>query len=350
MSNFEHEYDIIIVGGGTAGCVLAHRLSTLTNLHILLLEAGPNNNDDIKVQTPLPSRRMFRDPNYDWDFETEPQGFLDDRVIRHTRGRMLGGSSAINSHSLVFPNKEMHETWAEMVGDERWRWEGMKDCYSRVFEEVGMPSTAGQASDLVGAETSKPIKASYPRKLNQLQRAWEDVFESLGMKSKNDGSSGECFGGFTTTNAIDSRPGKGERSHAGLAYLQPVLGESNLVVETETLVEQVVFQTRSHQESTPLTAIGVKYRKDGQKFFAKATREVILCAGAFGSPQILELSGIGRRKILDDSGVECLLDLPGVGGRYSCCLCRCLGSNSGDRKPPRSSQLRSEHRGPLKCR
>lgn len=310
------EYDIIVVGGGTAGCVLATRLSTLTHLRILVLEAGSNRNDDIKVQTPLSSRRMFGDPDYDWDFGTEPQSAMENRIFRQTRGRMIGGSSAINSHSVVFPNKAMHDTWASMVGDDRWSWEHMKDCYRRFYEEVEAPSSPFlKCSTSEGV--SKPVKASFPKQLNQLQRAWEGVFEALNMKSTADGASGECIGGCTTTNAIDSRPGKGERSHAGNAYMQPVLNRSNLVVVTEALVEKIVFQRSSScnsPESSPLTAVGVSYEKDGRKIFAKASREVILCAGAFGSPQILELSGIGRREVLDNAGVRCVLDLPGVGG------------------------------------
>lgn len=305
------QFDIIVVGGGTAGCVLAFRLSATAHLRILLLEAGSDHNEDAKVKTPLASRQMFRDPNYDWNFETEPQIAMGNRVFEHTRGRMLGGSSAINSHSLVFPNKDMHDTWARIVADERWCWEQMKEFYSRFYEEIRPTSDVRGSAE---TETEKPIKASFPRQLNKLQKTWEDVFEALGMKSKNDGVSGKCFGAFTATNAIDSRPGKGERSHAGIAYLQPALSRSNVVVETNALVERVVFQTRSCSDSTPLTAIGVHYEKNGQKIFAKASREVILCAGAFGSPQILELSGVGSRKILENAGVECLLDLPGVGG------------------------------------
>lgn len=316
----DSEYDIIIIGGGTAGCVLASRLSTLTHFRMLLLEAGSNRNDDIKVQTPLPSRRMFGDPAYDWDFGTEPQPGLESRVIRQTRGRMIGGSSAINSHSIVFPNKAMHDTWADMVGDDRWSWEQVKDCYGRFYEEIQASSSPGPKCGMTEEETSRPVKASFPKEFNQLQQVWEDAFEALNAKSKASGASGECIGGHTTTNAIDSRQGKGERSHAGNAYLQPVLNRSNLVVEIDALVERIVLEQRLHDdsaESLPLTAVGVRYEKDGRKIFAKATREVILCAGAFGSPQILELSGIGRRQVLENAGVQCLLDLPGVGGKWT---------------------------------
>lgn len=304
----DSQFDIIIIGGGTAGCVLASRLSTIASLRILLLEAGADRNDDPKVQTPLLSRRMFGDPNYDWDFRTEPQVNLNDRVIHHTRGRMLGGSSAINSHSLVFPNKDMHDTWAAMIGNDKWCWEQMKECYSRFHNVVGILRSSDVSRHSAGSET---IKASYPQQLNQIQTAWEEAFTALGAQSKYDGPSGRSFGGFTTTNAIDRRPGHGERSHSGNTYLQAALSRNNLVVETNTQVEQVVFENGK----APLTATGVRYQKNGQKVFAKATREVILSAGAFGTPQLLELSGVGEKKVLESAGIECLLDLPGVGGK-----------------------------------
>ena len=314
-------FDIIIVGGGTAGCVLASRLSSFSQLQILLLEAGPNHNNDLKVTTPLSSRRMFNNPAYDWGFATTPQAGLENRVIQQTRGRMIGGSSAINSHSLVYPNKAMHDAWAEISGDGRWSWEGVKDCY-RKFQEVQIPlstekggtrtSVTVDGGGIVGL--GGPIQASYPRQLNVLQRAWENVFRSLDAESHREGMSGEAIGGTTTANAIDSRPGKGERSHAGNAYLEPVIGRENLVVETEALVEKVFFQDRGVNSKEKLHAIGVRYEKGGKSIFARANRDIILCAGTFGNPQILELSGIGRRRILEDAGVECLLDLPEVGG------------------------------------
>lgn len=113
-------FDIIVVGGSKAGCVLASQLSSISHLDVLLLEAGPDNNGDPKVSTPLPSHRMFQDPKYDWNFRTIPQVGLDGRVIEQTRGRMIGGSSAINSHSLVYPNTAMHDAWAEIAEDPRW--------------------------------------------------------------------------------------------------------------------------------------------------------------------------------------------------------------------------------------
>ncbi|KPI34524.1 Versicolorin B synthase [Cyphellophora attinorum] len=272
------QYDVIIVGGGTAGCVLAARLSIRApSLKLLLLEAGPNNNEDSLVRTPLPSRRMFGNPNYDWCLRSVPQKGLNGRTIEQTRGKMLGGSSAINSHSLVYPNREMHDAWASLIGDDRWGWSGIEPYYRKFQHIIG---------DGGSTQHDGPIQASFPRELNQVQLAWNsngriDYHERYqwqwGAKSCCD------------------------------AYLR--LAGSNLTIETAAHVEKVV----TRNEGSDVIAEGVFYRRDEKRVFAKATREVILCAGVFGSPQILELSGIGQRDILEAANIQPVLELAGVG-------------------------------------
>lgn len=333
-------FDIIIVGGGTAGCVLASRLSSSSHLNVLLLEAGPDNNADPKVSIPLTSRRMFNDPKYDWGFRTTPQVGLGGRVIEQTRGRMIGGSSAINSHSLVFPNKAMHEAWAEIAGDERWSWERMERYY-RAFHTVQVREVTGQGSSTVEPVTRGPIQASYPRDMHILQSAWEDVFRSLDAYSDQDGVSGRAMGGMTITTAIDGRAMKGERSHSGNSYLKPVLGRVNLTVETDAVVKRVDFQELGSGDAKSLQATGVTYEKGGITSSVRANKEVILCAGAFGSPQILELSGIGSKAILKNAGVECLVDLPAVGGKKSQERLCGLSLTGIIRESPGSPQLRA---------
>ncbi|OHE94384.1 choline dehydrogenase [Colletotrichum orchidophilum] len=301
------DFDVIIIGGGTAGCVLASRLSIRQDLRVLLLEAGSDRNDDEKVTTPLLSRRMFGDPNYDWCSESSPQKGLNGRVFQHTRGKMLGGSSGINSHSLVFPNKAMHEAWAEISGDDGWGWKKMRNYY-RAFQTEQAQSISKQ-----GLRNEGPIQASSPKELHILQKAWQDVFEDLGATSVADGPSGEALGGFTTTNAIDSRPGQGVRSFAGNAYLQPTLNRKNLVVITGAEVEKIVFEDDAHGNEGRLRAVGVIYEKAQRSFLVRANKEVIVCAGAVGSPKILEQSGIGNQQILEPLGIQCLVNLPGVG-------------------------------------
>ncbi|KAI9147356.1 choline dehydrogenase [Paramyrothecium foliicola] len=250
-------WDVIIVGGGTAGCVLATRLSARPDLHVLLIESGSDRTKDPKALSPLVSRAMFEDSDYDWCFNFTPQEFLNGRIIQNTRGRMLGGSSAINSHSLVYPNKAMHDWWADIAGDKCWSWEHMARYYQLFQTE----------------QTSQP---GHKEPVGSVQA-------SLGAKPAKSGPSEEAIGGFTTTNSIDGRSGKGERSFAGNTYLAMAMHRENLIIEADAVVENFIFDRNVDEASAWLRAVGVH-------------------------PQILELPGIGSRKVLETVGVECLLD------------------------------------------
>lgn len=256
-----------------------------------------------------------------------------------------GGSWAINSHSLVFPNRATLDSWADIARDGAWSWVEMQRFYDK-FQTV-------QASDKTKHSTTTlptegPIQASYPRNLNKLQRAWEEAFKALGCFHTGYGTDGQGIGGTTTTNAIDGQDGKGERSHAGKAYLQTARGHDNLTIVTEARVKKVNFERTSGAQST-LRATSVLYEKDGHSVSASATREVVLCAGVFGSPQFLEVSGIGNQKVPDTAGVECLLHLPSVGGKRMFQLFK-MSLPMFCRKPSRSLQLWPVYRNQIQHR
>ena len=329
----ENVFDIIIVGGGTAGSLLTSRLSTNPTLQILVLEAGSNHNDDPNVRTPSYSGRLLGNPDFDWQFQSSPEEGLNGRVILQPRGKLWGGSSAINSHALVYPSRAYHDAWNSLLSrkDEkcvRWDWEGI-GTYYRAFRRVQLPSEevkrelkiadAGlenadgqEATNSAGNESRGFIQASFPGVTHLLSTAWVDTIQDMGYCSSENPADGNVIGGSITTNAIDTV--KGERSHAGIAFLEPTAESENVVIHSNVLVEKILFNDET--QNGELVAKGVLYNtREGIPVIVHARREVIICAGTFGSPKILELSGIGSRKHLEAARIECLYDLPDVGGK-----------------------------------
>lgn len=252
------KYDFIIVGGGAAGGVIANRLSP--HLKVLLIEAGPDANDDPRVTTPSLSRSL-QGSELDWKYQTEPEEGLNGRKIKHPAGRLVGGSSAINSHVIAHTAKILHDEWVKL-GNSIWSWEAMQPYYRFMTLENTSKLHSG---DYPGAEDG-PIRASFSQEVHPLQKAWSQSCE----ESVNGGP-----GVLTVANAIDAN---GERSHSGVAFVKPASGRLTLM---RGQVRRILFNGNQ--------AIGVDLGSTQVH-----GPEIILCAGTFGSAKILELSGIGR--------------------------------------------------------
>ncbi|KAL2151490.1 hypothetical protein VTH82DRAFT_6588 [Thermothelomyces myriococcoides] len=315
-ADLDQPFDYIVVGGGTAGLVVANRLSEDSNVRVLVIEAGGNHNADPLVLTPGLVAGLYGKEEYDWNFVSPPQPTLNNRRINQARGKMLGGTSGLNFMMLLYPSKGNIDSWAAM-GNPSWNYDVLAP-YLRKFATVH-PSPRS-ARDLLGlAYVNKsleagdgPVQVSHSEGYNVTNKAWMETFASLGIEISSDPREGKALGAFQNHASID--PATHTRSFAGSAYYNPeVAKRPNLVVLTETLVARVLFDTPG-DGGEDAVATGVEIiTKDGEKKQVSARGEVILAAGALQSPQILELSGVGGRELLEKHGIPVVVDNPNVG-------------------------------------
>lgn len=308
----DQTYDIVIIGAGTAGSVLANRLSATADVSILVLEAGADRNSDPNVYTPGLSHTLLDDDKYSWRFATEPESGLHDRVIKHPRGKMLGGSSAINSFALLYPSRAGIDVW-ENMGCSGWNWEDLQPAFEK-FQNVCEPGDDVREQLILAHEktsvdrTNGPLQSSFPSNVEPLQKAWVDTWQNLGLESKGDSFNGDALGGHTSTCHVSAD--KKERSHAGVAFLASARERENLTILTEALVEKIVFENSYDGE---VTATCVQYIKSGTSHLVYARQEIILAAGSFASSALLELSGIGDQDRLSELGIPVVHHNPAVG-------------------------------------
>ncbi len=284
-------YDYIIVGAGSAGCVLANRLSADPRISVLLLEAGGSDRHPF-VHMPAGFLKTFKDPRFNWCYTTEAGDAVDGREIFFPRGRVIGGSSSINGHLYVRGQARDYDTWAQL-GNHGWSYADVLP-YFRKSEDR---STGGDAYHGSGGEQHvSDIHHRHP-----LCEAFIDGAVSLGVPRNEDynGASQEGVGYYQRTIR------NGRRHSAAVGFLAPVRKRRNLTVHDEALVLQLDLEGRA--------AAGVTYRRYSRLRRVRANREVILAAGAINSPQLLQISGIGPARHLKDIGVEPRHDLPGVG-------------------------------------
>ncbi|KAL4950420.1 hypothetical protein BDW69DRAFT_187395 [Aspergillus filifer] len=308
-------FHFIVVGGGTAGLVIANRLTEDPAIKVLVLEAGSNRVQDPRIAIPGLAASTYFDPDFDWCITSPPQDGLNGRQIAEPRGRTLGGSSAINLGMVIYPSKKDVDSWEEL-GSPGWNWASLSE-YLRKSETFTPPTSEIRDQLSLGYidETLQgghgPVQISFgDGPFPAFNAAWPKVFENLNHKLTGDPMSGVAKGAFCNPATIN--PKDKSRSHAATAYYNDEIAKrSNLRVVTDATVEKIVLQKGADGS---IKATGVHFTpKDGIRRTVAAATEVILSAGAVKTPQLLELSGIGGADLLTKHGIEVLVDNPNVG-------------------------------------
>jgi choline dehydrogenase len=285
------EFDYVIVGAGSAGCVLANRLSADGKHSVLLLEAGPKDSN-LWIHVPLGYGKLFKEKTVNWMYQTEPEPGLNGRQIFQPRGKVLGGSSSINGLLYVRGQHEDYDRWRQH-GNSGWGYDDVLPYFKKAENQQR------GADDFHGA--GGPLPVSDMLHADPLSAAFIAAAAETGIPTNPDfnGASQEGAGWFQTTTR------NGRRASTAVAYLRPAKARTNLHVETSALAQRILFDGRR--------AAGVEYRQGGSLRTARARKEILVSSGAYNSPQLLQLSGVGPAELLKRHGIDVVLDAPGVG-------------------------------------
>jgi choline dehydrogenase len=289
--NEVREFDYIVVGAGSAGCVLANRLSADGRHSVLLLEAGPEDTN-IWIHVPLGYGKLFKEKTVNWMYQTEPEPGLGGRQVFQPRGKVLGGSSSINGLLYVRGQHEDYDRWRQR-GNVGWGYDDVLPYFKKAENQI---RGADQYHGVGG-----PLPVSDWRHHDPLSEAFVKAAVEAGIPFNPDfnGASQEGAGFFQTTTR------RGRRASSAFSYLRPARRRPNLHVETGALGGRIVFEGRR--------ARAVEYRHNGGLRTARARREILVSSGAYNSPQLLQLSGVGPAELLKTHGIDVVLDAPGVG-------------------------------------
>ena len=285
-----NNYDYIIVGAGSAGCAVANRLSENPQHNVLLIEAGRASHPVTRL--PASFALLIDNPLANWRYRSEPEESTGNREIPVPRGKLLGGSSAINGLVYVRGNKLDYDTWAQM-GNTGWSYDDVLPFFKK------MENYQGELSEIRGGDG--PLKVSEVTDRNPIYDGLFKAAEENKIPVNKDYNGGDQEGISYTQTTIY----KGERMSAKIAYLSPIKSRKNLTIVTDSLVTRLLFEGKQ--------CVGAEVKNKNKIIEYSAAKEVILCGGAINSPQVLELSGIGDRSILESKGIELIHELKGVG-------------------------------------
>jgi choline dehydrogenase len=282
-------FDYVIAGAGTAGCVLANRLSADPDVSVLLLEAG-GRDDWIWIHIPVGYLYCIGNPRTDWRYHTEPEPGLNGRAINYPRGRVLGGSSSINAMLCLRGQARDYDEWAQLTGDSGWAWQNVLPVFMKSEDHWR------GADEKHGAGGEWRVEA--PRLRWEILEAFREAAAEAGIAQTEDFNRGDNAG----VSRFEVNQRNGVRWNASKAFLRPALQRPNLTVITGALVKKLRLEGRR--------VLGVEFYRGNEEMFAEARRETILASGAIGSPQILQLSGIGPGALLQRHGIPVAHELP----------------------------------------